>query len=94
VDRLASSCGGHDESIESVLRFELQQPSTVTLNVTGAHLGVALALRSDSAQPETEAACVAGEEEARIGPLELQAGSWTAIVEVGAGSAELLLTVE
>ena len=92
ADRFQLSCGA-GEGADHVLRFELDQASTVSLRVRGDHFGTTLALRQGCEERDSEVACVFAEEPVLQGVL-LDAGTWYVVVETGGGiQPELLLTL-
>ena len=78
-----TSCGAA-MGADHIARFELAEPSTVSIElVDGGFLGT-LALRSDCDQAASEAECFLGAD-AVLEDLELEAGVWFVVVKDGGG---------
>jgi len=81
--RLPTSCAAGAGQQHHALRFQLAEPAVVDVQTQGA---TALALRSDCAAVETEAACRVGAEPS-LEEISLEAGTWTLIVHLPQGAS-------
>ncbi len=90
VERFALSCsrGGVRDYI---LRIDLEQARTLDIEVLGAGLETALALRSRCDDSGSELRCEAQEFGAQMQRVELEAGSWFLIIQTSAANPEVLM---
>ncbi len=73
------SCGSA-EADSFVAMFELFEPSSINIDVNGAHLGAIISVQADCQDSESELICVTAQE-GRIENLSLNAGSYFILVQ-------------